>query len=784
MFQREGSPGFSSGIINGVIAGAVEDSCDGVVDRIRAHYDPGFVIESAVGPDCGFSIRVPASKLIDLLFVDDSGRELAKLVYNNSYLVQVESESGFFARLLLSKNDTVNLGRVVVAEENGIAIPEFDPLHQLDGDGDSLSDAVDENLSAVQLLNPVEGDIDEDGVDNSVDNCPFAANSSQSDVDGDGRGDACSISGTTLHGTLVYQVFREMLPEQVVELEEIIDDLGDFPLGIEITDGGVLVGPVPQKGNWVSVGDVWAMVDAEGEFTLENLPGGADRAQVFHDPEDETPLFGFPLVMLSTESPGEAVIEVEIPYPEPCGMDGASCPHHLDPDPQNVNGLGLAFDNDGFARSRGWVETAEEGNSPDNPNRCGDDYNRFSCCLDYDGPFGAGEEITGSDPVSQAAQYRVFLYSTCDEAVKANCCVNEAADPRYIRQQLWGKLGFKAKQKFKPRNCYQSHKFRNCQWIRYKTLDGLYASQVMPDVTALSPKYDELNNPQTGRLQQEEVQVTCGETKEVFVYNNACRNSTAITFYREHGGSMLLKAGAERPDRPLPDRRRVNARHYSDPSKSHVFTRTLEYTAPGTPSEGEKLDQVVAESAGMTRVIRFRVDCETTDDGGGSGTATVVDDQNDTLLGCNPGTPASSGANSIDIKTVSHLGDGMLLVETHGPLRDFYLGNESMGMPGAYSASILVRIKLKDGTLVEVVKEQHAGKEADPVLQPQGGEFQMMPEWSGENGLVMKLKRRNQSGGYDPVDLGGAMVEVRGFSIKDELLSPFTCDPVAPLNIP
>jgi hypothetical protein len=43
----------------------------------------------------------------------------------------------------------------------------------------------------VPPLDPEDGDGDEDGVRDSVDNCPEAANADQGDADGDGVGDAC-----------------------------------------------------------------------------------------------------------------------------------------------------------------------------------------------------------------------------------------------------------------------------------------------------------------------------------------------------------------------------------------------------------------------------------------------------------------------------------------------------------------------------------------------------------------------------------------------------------------
>lgn len=51
---------------------------------------------------------------------------------------------------------------------------------QTDADNDLIGDQCDDNQ-----------DIDEDGHQNNMDNCPYIANANQADHDGDGKGDAC-----------------------------------------------------------------------------------------------------------------------------------------------------------------------------------------------------------------------------------------------------------------------------------------------------------------------------------------------------------------------------------------------------------------------------------------------------------------------------------------------------------------------------------------------------------------------------------------------------------------
>lgn len=63
-----------------------------------------------------------------------------------------------------------------------------DPLN-IDTDGDGLGDGTE----VAWGTNPLDSDTDDDGVNDKSDDCPKHANGDQSDVDGDGAGDACDL---------------------------------------------------------------------------------------------------------------------------------------------------------------------------------------------------------------------------------------------------------------------------------------------------------------------------------------------------------------------------------------------------------------------------------------------------------------------------------------------------------------------------------------------------------------------------------------------------------------
>jgi hypothetical protein len=591
----------------GTIADATTDptACDGTTAEIQVQFGSFGLFTSEVTDDCSFSVVAPANVVFGLHFIGSDGSELAEFVFGNPLLVQASKAEDMLSRLILGPKAVLDLGLIRVDQESGWAISQLHPLSQTDLDSDDIPDSVDKDFRMIDLLTIDDADLD--GVGNEEDTCPFVANPSQLDSDGNGIGDDCQVPEGTLFGRLEYMLFRELNPDQVIEIRSIADELPTFELPFKIVDEGVLVGPVSQQGSWIAIGEERIMADVNGEFSLANIPEGAERAMVFHSLEDTDPEFEFPLHMLSAISSDEGVIRLEIMYPEPCSMDGALCGNL-------ASEAGIAADlHLHSANQRALTELLSEGvGGATGGNRCGSDFNASgSCCLDYDGLFGDGTEKT-TPPHSLIQQYIAFMYSTCDEAVKMNCCTQESADPRHMHframEGINNLFGRRVRPTFIPRSCFFSHKYRNCQWIQYKTLDGLYLSTTAPTLISKSSHYDEISNPQNGAFVLEEITVGCSEELPIYLYNNTCRNLSNVTFHKRIDGEMVLNGDGVQEDRVLFHKIPARAIHYDDGAQKHIFSRTLTYTAPPTPS-GLEVDVLTVNSGGMTRNINIAVAC-------------------------------------------------------------------------------------------------------------------------------------------------------------------------------
>lgn len=151
----------------------------------------------------------PAPSTGSLLFDDTDGTYEA-VAFDASHTDTGDSGSGTFVRLTLEATaagvspfdiDFEDIDGDTVPDR-GVLLRDVNAVILNDGDGDGFFDgpfineastiAVDQPDSSGNGISDIcDPDMDGDGFDNDVDNCPTVYNPGQSDIDGDGLGDVC-----------------------------------------------------------------------------------------------------------------------------------------------------------------------------------------------------------------------------------------------------------------------------------------------------------------------------------------------------------------------------------------------------------------------------------------------------------------------------------------------------------------------------------------------------------------------------------------------------------------
>ncbi|MCW4303969.1 MAG: thrombospondin type 3 repeat-containing protein [Candidatus Thiodiazotropha taylori] len=603
----ESTTSISGKLITNAESDESSTGCPSIAVKILVLRQGETVSQADITQECDFAVDVPAETPVSLKFVDSSGDDVAVLIYDNPRIGQGGTLEEFIDRFQLPQGTNEDIGNVLLLPDQVIALLQHNPLRYQDSDGDGVVDATDADFNLTALLS--NQDVDNDSIDNENDNCPYESNPNQEDTNQDGTGDACSIpSGQPLYGQLTLSLVKKLATAE--EVQAIMDDpalLDSTLLDVSEDDPNTIVfGPIPQKGNWIVTNDQKVMVDPDGYFTLEPIADpGSGIAIVVREVTDDKPLFTFPLHKLSTDASNPAVIDIKGTFPRPCGMDGGVCHNPA----VAAKGGAVHHINHGIIHLppiRPFEEQGDEGVE----GNCKEDYNRYPCCLDYDGPLAGPDAEPQTDSVTEV---QVYLGSTCHESVLHNCCTNERGDFAYRAVEILRIFSDSIDELYEPIGCHDNHKKRNCQWIDYDTEQrGLYLSETSPSIIQRSARYQENTRPQTGSLYVENIVVACGEEKTLYMYNNTCRNESVIHFERNIGGSAKLNGDGVENEREIPANERANplvVKHYKDGVDNFIFQRSITYTAP---SEAGTADAISVQAGGIHRRVNIEVVCDNT----------------------------------------------------------------------------------------------------------------------------------------------------------------------------
>lgn len=180
----------------------------------------------------------------------------------------------------------------------------------------------------------------------------------------------------------------------------------------------------------------------------------------------------------------------------------------------------------------------------------------------------------------------------------AGCCHDEAAIKGFLSELTEDEISADAP------DCWENHKGRQCQDLEglvpvtKATTTGLQLTigSIVPPPSLLVPPV-------------EVIDVTCGETREIKLYNNTCDNDSEVTFngtWARIAWGILCPAGGTLS-------RSGTIPHYTGSKGAlvHQKLQALTYTAPASaPSCLTKaMDVVRAEARGFTRDLLIRVSC-------------------------------------------------------------------------------------------------------------------------------------------------------------------------------
>ena len=190
--DNETTTTISGNLITNTNSDESSSACPSIAAKVLVLREGETVSQANITQECDFEVDIPAETPVSLKFVDSAGNDVGVLIYNNPRISQGGSLEEFIDQFQLPLGANEDIGNVLLLPDQDIALLQRNPLLYQDSDEDGVADGMDADFNLSELLS--NQDIDNDGIDNESDNCPYEPNPSQEDSNQDGTGDGCSIT--------------------------------------------------------------------------------------------------------------------------------------------------------------------------------------------------------------------------------------------------------------------------------------------------------------------------------------------------------------------------------------------------------------------------------------------------------------------------------------------------------------------------------------------------------------------------------------------------------------
>ncbi len=449
--------------------------------------------------------------------------------------------------------------------------------------------------------------------------------------------------------------------------------------------------PQPATGYWIEIGKRRYMIDTDGFVEVSPRPTNTTNLKIYVGVADDKPFAVLPSVTFVEKSgrPPETILKLKQQLhqhmnPEEGG--GHSAYEHGAAWWEGLEGFEPAlFQNNSTTTAPVPSSCLRRACAPGNTT---------PCCLDYDGPLGGGEPVNRSAGSSCfALGARNFIGSTCYKWTvplarvypPGNACLNESALP-------WNNaIPFYA-----APNCYNNHKYRNCQNLN-------------EDDFSLTPAASFIK---------------FGEFVDFGLRNNTPANSTCFDISREKVTPRLtlLSKGGLNPSAFCD----YSADHYTDAPKKHYEDMKLRFAVAKAPPKvckatfklkgrayGKTVHSTVVATdpkcGGWSGEIKYRYKSTASDSSG-------------------PTNFESSFSHEELVEITFTLQDGAGIAVSRGELK-----SEGKSYQQALRNQVLTRI-LNHSYSTEGSVSDSADAEILVNINPRTGKYGVTPKWDIANG--------------------------------------------------